>query len=86
MGFWLPDAALAIDDGGNVDSDPDTGMMITVIQNDQNGVVFEETNGQDYRRLLTYDKATGKLVTSYEEQLTEAMTGTVQKTWLELAI
>ena len=86
MGFWLPEAALAIDDGGDVDSDPDTGMMITVIQNDQNGVVFEETNGQDYRRLLTYDKATGKLLSSYEDQLTEAMTGTVQKTWLELAV
>jgi len=86
MGFWLPAAALAMDEVGEVDSDPDTGMMITVIQNDQNGVVFEETNGQDYRRLLSYDKATGKLLSSYEEQLTEAMTGTVQKTWLELAV
>ena len=86
MGLWLPDTALGIDEVGDVDSDPDTSMMITVIQNYQEGVVFEETNGQDYRRLLTYEKATGKLLTSYEEQLTEAITGTVQKTWLELAV
>jgi hypothetical protein len=86
MGFWLPEAALEIDEVGDVDEDPETGMMISVIQNDQNGVVFEETNGRDYQRLLTYDKATGKLIESCEEQLTEAMTGTVQKTLVQLAI
>lgn len=86
MGFWLPEAALEIDEVGDVDEDPETGMMISVIENDQNGIVFEETNGRDYQRLLTYDKATGKLIESYEEQLTEAMTGTVQKTLVELAI
>ena len=68
------------------DKDPETGMMISVIQNDQSGIVFEETNGRDYQRLLTYDKATGKLIESHEEQLTEAMTGTVQKTSLQLTI
>jgi hypothetical protein len=86
MGFWLPEAALEIDEVGDVDEDPETGMMISVIQNDQNGIFFEETNGRDYQRLLTYDKATGKLIESYEEQLTEAMTGTVQKTQVQLAI
>ncbi len=85
MGFWLPQTALDIDEVGDVDEDPDTGMMVSVIQNDQNGIVFEETNGRDYQRLLTYDKTTGKLLESYEEQLTEAMTGTVQKTLLQLA-
>lgn len=86
MGFWLPEAALDINEVGDVDEDPETGMMISVIENDQNGIVFEETNGRDYQRLLTYDKATGKLIESYEEQLTEAMTGTVQKTQVQLAI
>jgi len=85
MGFWLPQTALEIDEVGDVDEDPDTGMMITVVQNDQRGIVFEETNGRDYQRLLTYDKATGKLLESYEEQLSEAITGTVQKTLLQLA-
>lgn len=85
MGFWLPETALDIDEVGEVDSDLDTGIAITVIQNDQNGIIFEETNGRDYQRLLTYDKATGKLIQSYEEQLTEAMTNTVQETLLQLA-
>ena len=85
LGFWLPETALAIDEVGDVDADPDTGLLISVIQNDQNGIVFQETNGRDYRRLLTYDKATGKLLKSYEEKVTEAITGTVQKTWVELA-
>jgi hypothetical protein len=84
MGFWLPQTALEIDEVGDVDEDPQTGIAITVIQNDQNGIVFEETNGWDYQRLLTYDKAAGKLLESREEQLTEAMTNTVQKTSLQL--
>lgn len=85
LGFWLPEVALEIDEVGEVDADPDTGITITVIQNDQNGIVFEQTNDRDYQRHLTYDKATGKLIQSYEEQLTEAMTNTVQKTLLQLA-
>jgi len=84
MGFWLPQTALEIDEVGDVDEDPETGIAITVIQNDQNGIVFEETNGRDYQRVLNYDKATGKLLESREEQLTEAMTNTVQKTSLQL--
>ena len=85
LGFWLPEVALEIDEVGEVDADPDTGITITVIQNDQSGIVFEQTNSRDYQRLLTYDKATGKIIKSYEEQLTEAMTNTVQKTLLQLA-
>ncbi len=84
MGFWLPQTALEIDEVGDVDEDPETAIAITVIQNDQNGIVFVETNGRDYQRLLTYDKATGKLIESREEHLTEAMTNTVQKTSLQL--
>jgi hypothetical protein len=70
MGFWLPQTALEIDEVGDVDEDPETGIAITVIQNDQNGIVFEETNGRDYQRVLNYDKATGKLLESRKEQLT----------------
>ena len=84
LGFWLPATALAIDEVGDVDSDPDTGLLISVIQNDRNGIVFQETNGRDYQRLLTYDKATGTLLKSYEEKVTEAFTSTVQKTLVEL--
>ena len=85
MGFWLPATALAIDEVGDVDVDPDTGLLISVIQNDRNGIVFRETNGRDYQRLVTYEKGTGKLIGSYEEKLTEAFTSTVQKTVVELA-
>lgn len=84
LGFWLPATALAIDKVGDVDSDPDTGLLISVIQNDRNGIVFQETNGRDYQRLLTYDKATGTLLKSYEEKVTEAFTSTVQKTVVEV--
>ncbi|MDF0590700.1 hypothetical protein [Candidatus Methanocrinis natronophilus] len=84
LGFWLPATALAIDEVGDVDYDLDTGLLISVIQNDQNGIVFQETNGRDYRRLLTYEKGTGKLIGSYEERLTEAITSTVQKTSVEV--
>jgi hypothetical protein len=84
LGFWLPETALAIDEVGDVDADPDTGLLISVIQNDRNGIVFQETNGRDYQRLLTYDKATGRLLESYEERLTEPFTSTVQKTVVEL--
>ncbi len=47
-------------------------------------IVLEMTNGHDYQKLFSYDKNTGQLFGSYEEQVTEPVTGTVQKTVLEL--
>jgi len=84
MGFWLPEVALKIDEVGEIDADPDTGMIVSAVQNDDELIVLEMTNGNDYQKLLSYDKNTGQLLGSYEEQVTEPMTGTVQKTALEL--
>ena len=84
MGFWLPEVALKIDEVGEIDADPNTGMMVSAVQNDDELIVLEMTNGHDYQKLLSYDKNTGQLLGSYEEQVTEPLTRTVQKTTLEL--
>ncbi len=65
LGFWVPQEALALSPG-LIDSDPDTGMQISVIESDSGNLIFEKTNGVDYRALFAYD-AKGRLVEIYQE-------------------
>jgi hypothetical protein len=60
MGFWVPNEALSISPG-LVESDPDTGMQVSVIQSGPDGVIMEKTNNMNYKLLAAYD-ASGKLV------------------------
>ena len=60
MGFWVPKEALSLSPG-LVDSDPDTGMKVSVIQSGPDGVIMEKTNDVNYKLLALYD-ANGKLV------------------------
>ena len=60
MGFWVPNEALSLGPG-LVDSDPDTGMKVSVIQSGPDGVIMEKTNDVNYKLLALYD-ASGKLV------------------------
>jgi hypothetical protein len=65
LGFWVPQEALSY--GPRlIDSDPDTGMQISVIENDSGNLIFEKTNGVDYKALFAYD-ANGRLVEIYQE-------------------
>ncbi len=60
MGFWVPNEILSISPG-IVDSDPDTGMQVSVIQSGPDGVIMEKTNNMNYKLVAAYD-ASGKLV------------------------
>jgi hypothetical protein len=70
MGFWVPTEALSLSPG-LVDSDPDTGMKVSVIQSGPDGVTMEKTNDVNYKLLALYD-ANGKLV----QTVTETYSGT----------
>lgn len=65
LGFWVPQEALPYGPG-LIDSDPDTGMRISVIESDTGNLIFEKTNGVDYKALFAYD-ANGRLVEIYQE-------------------
>lgn len=72
LGFWVPKEALSYSPG-LIDSDPDTGMQISVIESDSGYLIFEKTNGVDYRALFAYD-ANGRLVEIYNEFNPDVMT------------
>jgi hypothetical protein len=88
MGNWIPQEALAALNPGVIDTDPYTGMKVSLIQNSDNGVVFEKTNQMDFRELYTYDLS-GKLVQAYYEYNPWVMTssgfGSVKTIMLQLA-
>ncbi|HSD59175.1 MAG TPA: hypothetical protein VLB04_13440, partial [Methanotrichaceae archaeon] len=65
LGFWVPQEALALSPG-LIDSDPDSGMQISVVESDSGNLIFEKTNGIDYRALFAYD-ADGRLMEIYQE-------------------
>lgn len=65
MGNWVP--AEAREAGtGLIDSDPDTGMLVTIVQNDDSGLVLERSNQFNFQEQFTYD-SDGKLVQIYQE-------------------
>ncbi len=61
LGFWIPEDAVGMLGTGTVDSDPDTGMVTSIVQSGLDGIIFEKTNQQDYRALFAYDSS-GRLV------------------------
>jgi hypothetical protein len=87
MGTWIPEEAIATLSPGVIDTDPDTGMKVSIVQNDANGVVFEKTNQVDFKELYTYD-LDGKLVQAYYEYNPWVMTsvgfGSVKTIMLQL--
>ncbi|HSD58428.1 MAG TPA: hypothetical protein VLB04_09625 [Methanotrichaceae archaeon] len=72
LGFWVPQEALDLSPG-LIDSDPDSGMQICVAESDSGNLIFEKTNGIDYRALFAYD-ANGRLVEIYQEFNPDAST------------
>jgi hypothetical protein len=74
LGNWVPPAALGLSPGV-IDSDPDTGMVVSVLQSDDNGVVFEKSNQVDFRGLFAYDPS-GRLVEMYNEYNPDVVTST----------
>jgi len=72
LGNWIPTAAIALSPG-EIDSDPDTGMVTSLLQSDDNGVVFEKTNQVDFRGLYHYDKS-GRLLEMYNEYNPDVIT------------
>jgi len=75
LGFWMPPEAAADLSQGVIDTDPDTGMQVSLVQIDDNGIVFEKTNQQDYRAQFTYD-LDGKLIQTVTEYNPDVMTST----------
>jgi len=65
MGGFIPPEASSVGTG-IVDTDPDTGMRVAVIQNDASGIAVEMTNQVDFREVVTYDNS-GQLLSIYQE-------------------
>ena len=79
-GFWIPQGAVANLNPGIIDTDPDTGMQISVMESNANGIVFARTNQQDYAMQYAYDSS-GKLVqmvSQYNEGLGTVRTESLQ--------
>ncbi len=74
MGGFIPPEARSVGTG-IVDTDPDTGMRVSLIQNDANGIALEMTNQADFREVFTYD-TDGQLISIYQEFNPDVMTST----------
>ena len=59
MGDFVPLAALSASPGV-VDTDPDTGMQISVVRSGEEGIILERTNQVDFVEDFAYD-STGRL-------------------------
>lgn len=73
MGFWVPQEALSLSPGV-IDSDPDTGMIVSVIDSGPEGIVMEETNNVNYKLTAVYD-ASGKAIRTSTETYSGTATG-----------
>jgi hypothetical protein len=73
MGNWIPEEAISALGPCTIDTDPETGMKVSIVQNDANGVVFEKTNQMNFRELFTNDLG-GRLVQAYYEYNPDVMT------------
>ena len=80
MGIWVPEEALSLPEG-MVDSDPDTGMVVSVLQSGPDGLVMQETNNVNYKLTAAYD-ARGRVIQTVSESYTGTATG--QKDELQL--
>ncbi len=87
MGGFIPPEAGSLGTGV-VDVDPDTGMRVSVVQNDETAIVVEMTNQVDFREVFTYDP-TGRLVSIRQEYNPDVITssgfGSVRVVLLQLA-
>ncbi|HWQ19425.1 MAG TPA: hypothetical protein VN455_06565 [Methanotrichaceae archaeon] len=72
MGDFVPPEALSAATG-IVDTDPDTGMQVSVARSGQDGIVLERTNQVDFREDLAYD-STGKLSQIEQHYLERSLT------------
>jgi hypothetical protein len=75
LGFWMPSEAIPGLSQGVLDTDPDTGMQIGIVKSDENGIVFEKTNQQNYRAQFTYDPE-GRLIQTITEYNPDIITST----------
>jgi hypothetical protein len=83
LGFWIPEDAVGTLGTGIVDSDPDTGMVISIMQSGADGMIFEKTNRQDYRTLFAYD-SDGRLVQMTTELNPDSTYGSSRTETLQL--
>lgn len=86
MGGFIPPEASSLGTG-IVDTDPDTGMRVAVIQNDASGIALEMTNQVDFREVVTYDSS-GQLLSIYQEYNPDVITssgfGSVRVVYVQL--
>lgn len=80
MGFFVPEEALFFKPGV-VDSDPDTGMVVSVLQSGPDGILMEETNNVNYKLTAVYD-ASGRVVQTSKESYSGTATG--ERDYLQL--
>jgi len=73
MGIWVPVEALSLPEG-TVDSDPDTGMVVSILSSGPDGLVMQQTNGVNYKLTAAYD-ACGRVVQTVTESYTGTATG-----------
>jgi len=73
MGIWVPEEALSLPEG-TVDSDPDTGMVVSILSSGPDGLVMQQTNSVNYKLTAAYD-ASGRVVQTVTESYTGTATG-----------
>jgi hypothetical protein len=67
-GFWIPQREVKTLSPAIVDTDPDTGIQISVVKSSADGIVFEKTNQQDYAEQYAYNSE-GKLIQSLSQYI-----------------
>jgi hypothetical protein len=72
-GLFIPPQAAGVGTG-LLDSDPDTGMQISITQNDGSGIVLMKTNGVDQQSSYWYDTS-GKLLQMVTETISASSYG-----------
>jgi hypothetical protein len=87
-GFFLTKEAMAALHNGIVDSDPQTGMVVSVDQSDASRVVIKRTNQVDYSEISTYDSS-GRLIQLVQQFNPDVITsggfGSVREVSMNLA-
>ena len=73
MGFWVPKEAMSLRPA-IIDSDPDTGMVVSILESSPDGLIMQETNNINYKFIAAYD-ASGRVVQTVIESYAGTATG-----------
>lgn len=72
-GLFIPPEAAGLGTG-QIDSDPDTGVQVSITRNDESGIVLTRTNNADQQSSYWYDRS-GRLLQTVTESVTSTTGG-----------